>query len=237
LSQDVFRQALLDAVEPWGLDLTDQQVGLMWAHFERMVEANRVFNLTRITDPVAAATQLYADSLSVVAWARAAPVEIRNVIDVGTGAGIPAIPLAVTEPGWSITAIDGTAKKIRFVSEVSAALGLMNVQALHARAELWRPPVPVDLAVAKAVGPMADCLLYFERLVRTNGHGVCFKTPKVPPEELTEAQSGAAQLGFVACDPYSYSLRAADGPIERVLYIYRKVRKQTVPARRRRRRE
>ncbi|HEY3241786.1 MAG TPA: 16S rRNA (guanine(527)-N(7))-methyltransferase RsmG [Phycisphaerae bacterium] len=236
MSRDAFCQALLDAIEPWGLRPDERQLGLLWAHFERMVDANRAFNLTRLTDPVAAATQLYADSLSVIVWARGASAAVQHVIDVGTGAGFPAIPLAVLEPDWNITALDGTAKKVRFVSECVVALGLKNVQAVHARAELWHPPTRADLAVAKAVGPLADSLRFCERLVRTNGFGLVFKTPKVPAEELNAAQASAVQLGFERHEPFAYVIRAPDGPIERVLHVYRKVRESAARPRGRRQR-
>jgi len=158
---DVFDAALCRAVAALGLAVDQGQRARMYAHFRRVIEANRVFNLTRITAPADAAVQHYADSLSLLAapWIDAGgPL---TVLDVGTGAGFPAIPLAIVCCHWDITAIDGTGKKARFVAETAAALKLTNVRAGHARAAdlacgwAGQPPGATNIAPKRRAGEKA----------------------------------------------------------------------------------
>ena len=120
---DRFDRALDEAADRIGVPTTAAQRSAMGHHFALMVEANRRFNLTRITTPVEAAIKHYADSLTLLTCpdiAAAAPI---TLLDVGTGAGFPAIPLAIVCPAWQVAAIDGTGKKARFVAESAAGLG------------------------------------------------------------------------------------------------------------------
>ena len=89
-------------------------------------------NLTRITRPAEAAVRLYADSLAVLSWARQSGNEtgVRTVLDIGTGAGFPAVPLAVAAPDWRITAIEATNKKAAFVEQSARRVGAENLRVI-----------------------------------------------------------------------------------------------------------
>ena len=117
----IMERPLAQRLARWQIKLSPKQLGQMVAHHDAMVEANRRLNLTRITDPVESAVRHYADSLALLAWSRDSAVSIRTLLDVGTGAGFPAVPLAIMKPKWKITAIDGTKKKIDFVRETAGA--------------------------------------------------------------------------------------------------------------------
>jgi 16S rRNA G527 N7-methylase RsmG len=132
-SWTAFEAALQGALPALGLDLDADVCGRLFEHYQQVVEANRSFNLTRITGPADAAVKHYADSLSLLAspWVDAERSTV--VLDVGTGAGFPAAPLAIVCPRWSVLAIDGTAKKVRFVQACAEAMGLGNLEGRHAR--------------------------------------------------------------------------------------------------------
>lgn len=136
-------------------DLPAGAVAKLAEHARRMIEANRVMNLTRITAPRELAVKHVLDSL--VASDR---VDFSNarVLDVGTGAGFPGIPIAVAVPSATVAMIDGTAKKVSFVDDVVAALGLTNAVALHGRAEAHLLDARYDLLVARAVGALSALL-------------------------------------------------------------------------------
>ena len=114
---------------------------------------NRTYNLTSITDPAAMVTHHLLDSLAIHG-----DLQGSRVADVGTGAGFPGLPLAVTNPARHFTLIDSNGKKLRFVSHAAHALALKNVTVVHARAEALKPDLPFDTVVARAFAPLPEML-------------------------------------------------------------------------------
>jgi len=112
-----------------------------------LAEKARLFNLTRLTAPADMAVQHFLDTDHL---ARVLDPKLKTVLDIGTGAGVPGIPLAVMRPGIKVTLIDSTGKKARFVREAIAALGLRNARALQARAEEHLHRNRYDAAVLRA---------------------------------------------------------------------------------------
>jgi 16S rRNA (guanine527-N7)-methyltransferase len=110
---------------------------------------NKSFNLTAITEPEAMITHHLLDSLSIHP-----DLEGPEIADVGTGAGFPGLPLALANPQRRFTLIDSSAKKIRFVANTAARMGLTNVTALHARSEAFRPAAPLSTVVTRALAPL-----------------------------------------------------------------------------------
>ena len=245
-----FRNALLAALPRGAPAPDERQLLSMHAWHHAVVEANQRFNLTRITELAEAAVKHFADSLAVLAWCEKGVRSLRpeeceaypsgaapshpvaneakapdpffsaTVLDVGTGAGFPAAPLAIMRPDWRITAIDSTGKKARFVSDTAARLGLANLTALHARAGLWKPPAPFDLVLFKAVGSMDECLDAARGLVRRGGAVVHFKTAAAPKEEVAAAEKAARRLGFTPATTLSYQLRFREERMERALWVF-----------------
>ena len=194
----------------------------MYAHLQRVARTNRQFNLTRITAPADAAVKHYADSLTLLAAPWIDADRPLTVLDVGTGAGFPAVPLALMCEHWEITAIDGTARKARFVADTARALGLDNVRARHARAaDLARgQPGTFDLVVLRAVSKIAAGLKEVHPLIGPGGAVVFYKTGHVDEEELTAGSNVARSLGMQRIEPFHVSLPSPDGPIERQLIRY-----------------
>ena len=242
---EAFAAALTDATGGLGLHLDAAHVATMWRHFERLREANRRVNLTRITDPDAAAVRHYADSLAVVAWeARASGAAPRGsarqsghgplarddglgtplaVLDVGSGAGFPSIPVAVVRPDWRITALEATAKKVRFIASAAAELGLANVTAIHAHSDHWPdPPGRFDLICFRAVGPLAANLRTAAGLLAPGGCIVAYKNATLTDEELAAARRSWAEYGLAAPTPWPYHLPPTILPGRRALWIVRR---------------
>jgi 16S rRNA (guanine527-N7)-methyltransferase len=222
-AQAEFLNSLTMACGEFGVSLTPQQTEAMWRHFCLMVEANRRVNLTRITAPDQAAVKHYADSLALPPWAdRTLPSAVR-MLDVGTGAGLPAVPIAICRSQWEILAVDRTRKKTDFVFAAAAALGLTNLTVRHARArELVGGTEPFDLVTCRAVGDALDCLAEARRLVAVGGYFVCYATPRTLVDLVPRHNRRIARLGFGPVEGYDYRLLLGEQHIDRVLAVWRR---------------
>ncbi len=193
--RDEFDAALQVGLEALGLAVPPDLRAKMFAHYEQLIEANRQFNLTRITAPADAAAKHYADSLTLLAMGWVKTSQKLTVLDVGTGAGFPAVPLAVVCKAWVITAIDGTGKKVRFVSSSASALGLRNLTARHARVEdmARHGEAKFDLVLVRAVGKI-DQLLPDLAAVRSPGGSIVFYKTDQVDAEVAAAEPVAGKL-------------------------------------------
>lgn len=224
----VFEEALRRSVGGLGFSLEPGHVELMWRHFEMLVEANRRFNLTRITDPGEAAVRHYADSLALPAWA-ASPGEARptagsgfRVLDVGAGGGFPALPVAIVRGDWVVTALDETGKKARFVQRCADELGLANLVGVHGRIPPWRPEPLVDVSVFRAVGSTKEALASVADAVRPGGWVVCFKTATTPRGEVQGARRWAEAHGWSGPAAFDYALHEGERGSPRRLIVFRR---------------
>jgi len=208
-----FDRTLIQAIAPWGLVLTTAQIDQFRTHYTMMIETNRVMNLTRITDPTEAATKHYADSLALIACAKERNLAVKTVLDIGTGAGFPAIPLAVARPDWSITAIDGTRKKIDFVRRVASAIGLSNLHCEHANSTHWETNETFDLVTMRAVANPAETAT---RFVGKSGAVAVFRNAS------DQDATGSVVIGSSASDSESafvYTLASGDDKLRRTITI------------------
>lgn len=218
----LFFDALREALTRWDVAMDSAQQQLLWAHYARMIEVNQVMNLTRVTEPVEAAVKHYADSLAVLPCVRERDLRVENVLDVGTGAGFPAVPIAVLRRDWKVTAIDGTAKKARFVASVAEELSLGNLCVEHAHSAHWSAGEPFALVLARATGPLGKCLAQVAGQVARGGVVMVYKTAHMADSERAEAQSVAREHRLRALEPFAYTLTLHDQRIERVLFPYRR---------------
>ncbi|MHB0912790.1 MAG: 16S rRNA (guanine(527)-N(7))-methyltransferase RsmG [Armatimonadota bacterium] len=176
----VMEEILISGAREMGITLTPAQVE-RFAHFTRLLlEWNARMNLTRITDPAEIAVKHYLDSLALLPRVEVA----GEVLDVGTGAGIPGIPLAIVAP-IRLTVLDSTAKKLSFVQAAAEELGL-SVRTVHARAEdAGRDPAHrdrYDLAVSRAVARMPVLAELCMPFCRKGGLFAAYKGPEVDAE-------------------------------------------------------
>ena len=215
-----FQEALLAGARRWALAISPEQSAMLCAHYEAMVDANRTMNLTRITDPVASAVKHYLDSMALLLWTDRAGVRAETVLDVGTGAGLPAWPLAVMRPEWSVTAIDATGKKTAFLAGLIQTVGLANLSAEHGHSEHWRSRRLFDLVVLRAVAPLAKCVRQAGRHVKRGGWLVAYKTDSISEDEREEAKRAARKLGLTESRPFHYDLHLGDERMRRALHVY-----------------
>ena len=166
-----FEEILAARAAEAGIPLTAEQVGQFSVYNEMLLDWNTRMNLTALTAPEDVAVKHIIDSL--MAYDAARFDGARTLIDVGTGAGLPGIPLAVYAPHLTVTLLDSLNKRVRFLTEVTAAMGLQNVRCIHARAEeaarTAEHRAAYDIAVSRAVARLPVLLEYTLPFVRVGG--------------------------------------------------------------------
>lgn len=161
-------------------DPPDEVADRLTTLLEELVRWNRRYNLTAIREPLAMITGHLLDSLVVLPY-----LEGTKVLDVGTGAGFPGLPLAIAEPERSFTLIDGNNKKIQFVRHAAGLLGLDNVEAVRTRAEDYAPGYRFGTVIARAVAPLPRLLGMAGHHVGEDGVFLALKG-RYPAEETDE---------------------------------------------------
>ena len=158
-----------------------------------LLEKNQVMNLTAITDPDQVAALHFLDSLAV--W-QAGELEGASLIDVGTGAGFPGLPLRIAHPDLRVTLLDSLGKRVTFLEEVCAALGLSDVACVHGRAEEFAAGrrERFDAAVSRAVADLRILSELCLPLVRVGGRFIAMKSTDCEGE-LTAAGGAVRTLG------------------------------------------
>ena len=179
-----------------GITLSEQQKTQFLQYYELLVEWNSFMNLTAITEFDQVITKHFLDSLSLVKVCDVA--QAGRILDVGTGAGFPGIPLKIVYPEIDFVLVDSLNKRVKFLKDVKEALGLEGLEALHGRAEdLARDKslrAAFDLCVSRAVANLSVLSEYCVPFVRTNGYFVSYKGKK-GLEEISNAQNCMNVLG------------------------------------------
>ena len=175
-----------------GLALPAGGADRLAALIELLAKWNKTFNLTAIRDPARMVTHHVLDSLALltgVALARGA-----RLVDVGCGAGLPGLPLAIARPDLDVTLLDSNGKKIAFVRQAIGELGLANATAVAARIEAYAPPARFDAVVSRAFSDLASFAAAGRRLLAPGGVLVAMKGA-LPVDELAVLPVG---IGVVA---------------------------------------
>ena len=191
-----FEEILAARAAEAGIPLTAEQIGQFSVYNEMLLDWNTRMNLTALTAPEDVAVKHIIDSLT--AYDAALFDGARTLIDVGTGAGLPGIPLAVYAPHLTVTLLDALNKRVRFLTEATVAMGLPNVRCIHARAEeAARTPehrAAYDIVVSRAVARLPILLEYTLPFVRVGGTLLALKG-RAYAEEQKEARRAAEVLG------------------------------------------
>jgi len=167
--------------------LSDDQREKLSRYLDLLIEANRSFNLTRIAGRDDAWTFHVGDALALLPHLPTAAAGRFDMADVGSGGGVPGIPLAVVRPHARITLVEATGKKADFLQAVVDELGLEHVEVFHGRAERMGRDGQFDTVVTRAAGPMAKLLAWCRPLVGRGGVMLAMKGPKLA-DELVEAR-------------------------------------------------
>lgn len=189
------KSLLLDTLAPLGVTLSDEAFARLDAFAEQLVETNRQFNLTAITEPADMTVKHFADSLSLFSFADFP--QNAKIIDVGTGAGFPGLVLKLARPDLEVTFLDSTRKKLGFIESVLQNAGLSG-EILHRRAEeagqdkAFREQF--DFATARAVSDLRNLAEYCLPFVKVGGVFLSMKSAGTD-EEIAAAKNALHLLG------------------------------------------
>lgn len=187
--------------------LTDQQLEQFRIYYEMLVEKNKVMNLTGITEWDEVLEKHFLDSISLI---RAIDLnQSLSVMDMGTGAGFPGIPLKIAFPNLKVTLADSLNKRVNFLQEVIDALELKDIEAIHGRAEdLARDKKyreQYDLSVSRAVANLSTLSEYCLPFVKIGGQFISYKSGEIE-EEVTNSKSAVFLLGGKINDTVKFEL-------------------------------
>jgi 16S rRNA (guanine527-N7)-methyltransferase len=153
-----------------GLELPAETEPKLLQYLQILGKWNQAYNLTAVRDPHDMVTRHLLDSLAVLPYLRG-----PHVLDIGTGPGLPGIPLAISRPDFSFTLLDANAKKTRFVTQAVGELGLKNVEVMQTRVENYRPEQKFDTLVTRAFSSIADMLTNARHLCAQDGQFLAMK--------------------------------------------------------------
>ena len=192
----MFQEEMKKAAESYGLPLSDEQLRQFTRYYELLVEWNEKMNLTAITEEHEVAVKHMVDSLT--AYDAALFQAGTSVIDVGTGAGFPGLPLKIFCPEIKLTLMDSLNKRVKFLQTVALELGLQDVECVHARAEEGarnkKYREQFDLAVSRAVARLPILCEYCLPFVKRGGHFLALKG-RAFAEEVEEAAKAIKVMG------------------------------------------
>ncbi len=187
---------LKNIIKASNIALNEKQVEQFYRYYELLIEWNKKINLTAITECKEVAEKHFIDSLSIDRIINMP--NIKKVIDVGTGAGFPGIPLKIAYPHLKITLLDSLNKRIKFLYKVISELGLEDIEAIHGRAEdvarkeEYREKY--DICVSRAVANLSTLSEYCLPFVKVGGSFISYKTEKAD-EEIEKARNAVFMLG------------------------------------------
>ncbi len=205
---------LQSGAEQMGIDITPEQVARLGHYVELLAKWNRVYNLTAVRDPEEMVSRHILDSLSIYPQVANLVGSGESFIDVGSGPGLPGIPLAIMLPDREVSTLDCVGKKTRFQQQACTELGLSNVTTLNERVEKWQPEKPYDLVMSRAFSSITDMITGTEHFLKRGGRWLAMKGIR-PQGELDELQRNRTDISVKE----SHSLTVAGCEGQRHLVI------------------
>lgn len=180
-------QQLRDGAGELGIELTGQQSEQLLAYGALILKWNKVYNLTALRDPASVLTHHLLDSLSIIAPLRRERVDGARLLDVGAGAGLPGVVIAILRSDIDVTCLDAVAKKAAFVQQVASELNLRNLHGLHARVETLTGSY--DIISSRAFASLPDFVAGSSHLLAPTGLWLAMKG-RAPDDEITQLSAG-----------------------------------------------
>ncbi len=207
----------------WGIELSQSQISLLMDYAD-ILSTYQLANVIGTTSKADIITEHLLDSLSCLL---VEDLHYKNsIVDVGTGGGLPGIPLAIVRPDLKVTLLEIREKKVRFLSHATQILGIRNLKVLHARAEQvgqWETHrASFDIATARALSTLSVVVEYCAPLVRTRGTILAMKA-RLSKEELSNAAVASQKLGVALRDVRHVKYSAPPQEKERRLVLLDKV--------------
>ena len=181
---------LAQAIDELGLTLSAQQQRTLLLYLDQLLLWNNAYNLTAITDPVEALIKHIIDCLAIITH-----LPPGSLLDIGTGAGLPAVIIAICQPERQCTALDSNQKKIRFIKQISSELGLSNMHPIASRIEAHE--ASYEVVTSRAFASLIDFVEVAQPRLAENGY-LCAMKGKAPSDEELQALSDAWQIKTIA---------------------------------------
>ncbi len=204
------KEFLKKSASALSIELTDEMLEKFQIYFDFLLETNKSLNLTAITEMKDVVLKHFVDSISIVSYF---DLKDKKVIDVGTGAGFPGIPLAILNPDTEFVLADSLKKRLHFIDQVTEKCDLKNVTTVHGRAEdlgqdtMYRERF--DYCVSRAVASLPVLLELCIPFVKQNGYFISYKSETLQ-QELGQAKHAMQELNCSLYQEYSYTLPETD---------------------------
>lgn len=201
---------LRECAQKLNIELSNEQLDQYRIFYDMLIETNKVMNLTAITEKKEVIVKHFLDSIAIAQYV---DLSHGKIIDIGTGAGFPGIPLKILYPDCEITLLDSLNKRIRFIENVTKALNLSKVTAIHGRAEDYAHQKEYrhqyDFAVSRAVANLSTLSEYCLPFVKTGGQFISYKSGNVD-EELEQSKNAIFLCGGKINKVERFRLEEAD---------------------------
>ncbi len=205
---------LQTGADKMGLAITSEQISLLRRYVDLLMKWNRVYNLTAVRNPEEMIERHILDSLSVLPFVEKLVGADEGLLDVGSGPGLPGIPLAIMLPDRNISTLDCVGKKTRFQVQACTDLGIENVRVLNERVENWQPEELYDVVISRAFSSMKDMMTGTNHLLKADGKWLAMKGIH-PEHELVELKEAHPDIRMIE----SHSLNVAGCEGQRHLVI------------------
>lgn len=216
-----FTKIFNNYLEKLNLTLTEEQIEKFYNYMNLLIEWNKKINLTAIVEPKGIILKHFIDSLTIEKYIKKG----ENIIDVGTGAGFPGIPLKIAREDLKITLADSLNKRINFLNEVINKLNLKDIETIHTRAEELgknkKYREKFDIATSRAVANMSTLSEYLIPFIKVKGRCICMKSSDID----TELENAKKAINILGCEIESkdkFNLPNSD--LGRSVIILRKVK-------------
>lgn len=186
------RERLASGIAALGLALDAAQQERLLAYLALLLKWNKAYNLTAVRDPLEMVTKHLLDSLALLPH-----LQDGRLLDVGSGAGLPGIPLAIAAPQREVTLLDANSKKTRFLLQAKGELGLYNLSVVHSRVEQYRPERLFDTVTARAFASLAELYQGTAHLLAPGGCLLAMKG-EYPAQELAALPQGVVVREVIA---------------------------------------